>query len=81
MTQAELALESPVRLPEKGTQTYRLLMAMKDGKRLTVAKALTEYGCFALSQRCGDLRRLGWPIQSRTIKTASGAHISEYWMP
>lgn len=75
-----MSFDSVVRLPEKNTQTYRLLMAMKKGVRLTVAKALNEYGCFALSQRMGDLKRDGWPVMSRTIKTASGARISEYWL-
>lgn len=53
---------------------------MQRGQRLTVAQALTEYGVFALSQRMGDLRKLGWPVQSRTITTPSGKRVSEYWV-
>ena len=81
MTQSDLRLEPSVRIPPKGSQTYRLLLAMRNGQRLTVAKALNEHGCYALSQRCTDLRRMGWPIQSRTLKMPSGAHVSEYWLP
>jgi hypothetical protein len=77
MTQLELM---PVRLPNRGTQHYELLMAMQAGHRLTVAKALTEYGVYALSQRVGDLRKLGWPIMSRTVETHGGARVSEYWL-
>lgn len=69
------------RVPPADSQCYRLLVAMQNGVRLTVAKALDEYRVYALSQRVGDLKRkYGWPIQSRTITTASGAHISEYWL-
>ncbi|MHB1326880.1 MAG: helix-turn-helix domain-containing protein [Gemmatimonadales bacterium] len=78
MQQLELA---PVRIPNRGTQHYELLTAMQQGKRLTVAIALTEHGVYALSQRIGELKRMGWPIHSRTVEVRSGARISEYWMP
>lgn len=70
----------PCRVPVRGTQAYEILMALQDGKRLTVAKALTEHGVYALSQRIGELKRMGWPISSRTIETAGGARVSEYWL-
>ena len=62
-------------VPEKGTQCYELLMAMQFGVRLTGAKALNEYGVYALSQRMGDLRRQGWPIQSKFV-----GKVKEYWL-
>lgn len=76
----QLELDPPVRVPNKGTQHYELLTAMQAGERLTVAKALTEHGVYALSQRIGELKRMGWPIKSRTIEVAGGARISEYWL-
>ena len=79
MNQLELVAEC--RVPPKGTQCYELLMALKNGARLTVAKALAEFGCYALSQRMGDLRNeYGWPIKSRFIETNGGAHVKEYWL-
>jgi len=80
MTQSDLRLEPSVRIPPKGSQTYRLLLAMRNGQRLTVAKALNEHGCYALSQRCTDLRRMGWPVLSRTIKVGRRSWVSEYYM-
>jgi hypothetical protein len=72
----QLDLLAPTRVPERGTQCYELLMALKNGVRLTVAKALTEHGVYALSQRMGDLRReYGWPIKSRF----AGKH-KVYWL-
>lgn len=78
MIQAALAFDAPCRVPESGTQCHALLLAMQRGERLTVAEALTTYGVFALSQRCGELRRAGWPIKSRMIVTASGKRVAEY---
>lgn len=77
MTQLEL---EPVKVPVRGTQCYEILMYLKRGGRLTVAKALTEFGVYALSQRVGELKRAGWPIRSRTVEANGGARISEYWL-
>lgn len=66
-------------LPKADTQAYTLLLAFCRGERLTVLTAIQRYGVYALSQRCGELRRLGWPIQSRTIHQ-NGKSFSEYWM-
>lgn len=74
VTQLDLIVEC--RLPERGTQCYELLMALKQGVRLTVAKALTQYGVYALSQRMGDLREdYGWPIKSQFV-----GKYKEYWL-
>ena len=73
-------VQEPVVVPDAGTQRHTLLMAMKRGERLTVAVALSRYGCFALSQRCGELRRSGWPIRSRMVKVGPRTHVSEYWL-
>lgn len=69
------------RVPPEDSQCYTLLLAYQRGERLTVASALSKYGVYALSQRNGDLRRkYGWPIQSTTVVTPSGAHVSEYFI-
>lgn len=77
MTQLDLM---PVRAPKPDTQHHVLLMAMRRGERLTVARALSAYGVYALSQRVGELKRMGWPIRSRMVTVESGARIAEYWM-
>ena len=61
------------------TQLETLMEAFDRGETLTVARALNEYGVYALSQRCGELCRQGYPVDSRTIKTPSGKHVSEYF--
>ena len=67
-------------VPAAETQLGTLLRALQRGQRLTVAQALTEYGVFALSQRMGDLKRMGWPVLTSTITTNSGKRIAEYRM-
>lgn len=62
------------------TQLETLADALDRGERLTVAVALERYGVYALSQRMGELaRKWGYPVQSRTIETPTGKHISEYF--
>jgi len=52
------------------TQLEILADAFDRGEHLTVATALSLYGIYALSQRCGELeRKWGYPVQSKTITT------------
>lgn len=55
-------------------------MFLQGGGRLTVGKALTELGIYALSQRIGELRRQGWPIQSKPLRVGPKTVVSEYWL-
>ena len=61
-------------------QLWTLLEALRRGERLTFLDAVDSYQIAALSQRCGELRKLNWPIQSKFVKTFEGAIIKEYWL-
>lgn len=61
------------------TQVEILADALDNGERLTVAVALERYGIYALSQRCGDLFKTGYPVESVTVTLPSGKHVSEYF--
>jgi hypothetical protein len=62
------------------TQLETLANAFDRGERLTVASSLDKYGIYALSQRCGELaRKWGYPVDSVTVETPSGKHVSEYF--
>jgi len=65
-------------VPEPTTQLGTLLRALQRGERLTVAQALTEYGCYALSQRCTDLKKMGWPIRTTMIRVGRNKRVAEY---
>ena len=78
MTQLDLL--APVRAPQRGTQHYEILIYLQAGGRLTVKKALLELGVYALSQRVGELKKAGWPIQSRELQVGPRTKVSEYWL-
>lgn len=79
MTQLDLL--SPVRVPERGSQCYELLMALKAGDRLTTMEAFKRFGITTISQRVGELKRkYGWPIQSTTRQVGPKTYVAEYWL-
>lgn len=80
--QLALELKEPLRCtaPHPNTQAHTLLMAFYRNEKLTVAEALNKYGIYALSQRVGELKRLGWPISSKMIETTTGKHVAMYWI-
>jgi hypothetical protein len=80
VTQTELQLEPRCKPLKRGKQHYEILMYLEKGGRLTVGKALLELNIYALSQRIGELKKQGWPIQSRTVETNGGARVSEYFL-
>lgn len=60
------------------SQSTKILDHLKAGHRLTVLTALELFGCYALSQRCGDLRKQGHPVESEMIELPNGKHVKEY---
>ena len=62
-------------------QCEQLLEAMKRGESLTVADALSRYGVYALSQRCGELIKQGHPIRVEMITVSSGKRVAKYSIP
>lgn len=60
------------------TQLEQLAEAFDRGEHLTVASALTKYGIYALSQRCGELSKW-YPVESKTVNLPNGKHVSEYF--
>ena len=50
------------------TQRDRILRHLQAGRSITPLEALDLYGCFALSQRIGELKRLGHPIDAMVVR-------------
>lgn len=76
--QLDIDFVDAVKVPAADTQLGILIRAFKRGERLTVAESLTRYQIYALSQRCGELKRMGWPVIGETIATEGGAHVKRY---
>ncbi len=49
------------------TQAEMIYEHLAAGGTLTPLEALQRFGCLALSQRCGELRRQGVPIESELV--------------
>lgn len=61
-------------------QHKALLAAFQRGEQLTVGSALVKYDCYALSQRIGELKRLGHDIKGEMINVGNGKRVKVYWM-
>ena len=70
----------PVVVPAPDSQQGKILRYLRNGGSLTVGEALSMFGCYALSQRIGELKRAGWPIVAESYKTPGGARVARYRM-
>jgi len=48
------------------------------GRSLTVLTAIEKYGIYALSQRVGDLKKQGYPVDGEMIELPSGKRVMSY---
>lgn len=63
---------------EPMTQSEMIYEHLSKGGTLTVAEALSWFGCYALSQRIGELKRDGVPVESEMVKLANGKRVARY---
>ena len=73
MTQPELEFGH-----SRPTQAHQILGYLRDGNRVTPIDALNLFGCFRLAARVCELRKAGWAISERKIKTSTGKRVAEY---
>lgn len=60
------------------SQEDRILNWLSQGYTITPLEALERFQCMALSQRITGLKKRGWPITSKLIKTKTGKHVACY---
>ena len=53
---------------------------MTKGEPLTVLTALRYYGIYALSQRVGEAKRLGFPVLDEWVELPNGKRVKKYYM-
>ena len=75
---ASLNLPLPAAQHFKPTQADQVLNHMLTIGPITGLDALYNYGCHRLAARINELRKRGYAISSRTVKTRHGARISSY---
>jgi hypothetical protein len=61
-------------------QNARILAHLQSGRTLTALEALDWFKCFRLASRVCDLRKAGYLVEKRTIKTNSGKNIAQYYL-
>lgn len=60
-------------------QNQALLDYLKSGESITPLESVQRLGILALSQRCGELRRVyKWPIVADLERTPTGKHVARY---
>tara|TARA_R100001594_G_scaffold137042_1_gene179790 strand:- start:11251 stop:11457 length:207 start_codon:yes stop_codon:yes gene_type:complete len=61
-------------------QNDMILVALKNGEKITPISALEKFGCLRLSARIWDLRNDGHPIVTEHITTPQGKVVAQYHM-
>ena len=61
------------------TQNQQILKHLQSGRTLTPMSALTKFGCWALSSRTSDLKKLGYNIDKEMI-TKGGKTFAKYYI-
>lgn len=64
----------------KESQKKMIWSALKAGDTLTAIDALERFGCFKLATRVSELKREGYPIAVKMIRTDTGKRIASYTM-
>jgi hypothetical protein len=60
------------------SQTDLIRAWFDQGGTLTVLEALQRFNCYALSQRCTELRKEGYPVVSELEITPTGKRVARY---
>ena len=60
------------------SQTKAILAYMKAGNGITPMEALHLCGCFRLSARIADIKKLGHAIKTEKVKVEGGKYVARY---
>jgi len=60
------------------SQTNLILDHLERGHAISALDALSRFGTFRLAARIDDIRRRGYPVETRIITTSNGKRIAVY---
>lgn len=60
------------------SQTNAILSYMKEGKGITPIDALNLCGCFRLSARIAEIKKMGYAIKTESVAVEGGKHVARY---
>lgn len=61
------------------SQNAGILQALKEGAHITPMDALNRFGCFRLSARIADIRKMGYNVKTRIV-SSNRKNYAEYYM-
>ena len=60
------------------SQKNAILAYMKAGNGITAMDALRLCGCFRLSARIADIKKLGYAVKTESINVEGGKYVARY---
>ena len=61
------------------SQNAGILAALKEGAHITPMWALRRFGCFRLSARIADIRKMGYKVKTRIV-SRNRKNYAEYYL-
>ena len=62
------------------TQRELVRAVLEQGESLTSLEALRRFGIARLASRICELKKRGFPVRRRMLRTAKGANIAQYFL-
>ena len=62
----------------KGTKTFKMLEALKNGERFTASQAGKRFGIKNISAEASRIRQAGYAVYANTRKAGNGVQVTEY---
>lgn len=60
------------------SQSDKIAALLRKGRSITPIQALNQFRCFRLGARINDLRNAGYHIETKLVRTESGANVAKY---
>ena len=64
----------------KGTKTFKMLEALKNGERFTASQAEKRFGIKNISAEASRIRQAGYAVYANGRKAGNGVEVTEYEM-
>lgn len=65
---------------KKGTKTYKLFSALKNGEKLTAAQAEKRFGIKNIRSEASRIRQAGYAVYANTRTAGNHVQVTEYEM-
>lgn len=64
----------------KGTKTFKMLVALKNGERFTASQAGKRFGIKNISAEASRIRQAGYAVYANGRRAGNGVEVTEYEM-